>query len=64
MEQLWAASPVPSQIRSRPEVERFFDGLDLVDPGVVPITDWRPDDVTDQPPFADIAFYGGLAVKP
>jgi S-adenosyl methyltransferase len=64
MEQLWAASPVPSQVRSRPEVERFFAGLDLVDPGVVPITHWRPDDETDQQSFADIAFYGGLAVKP
>jgi hypothetical protein len=64
MEKLWAASPVPSQVRSRPQVERFFDGLHLIDPGVVPITDWRPDDATDQPPFADIAFYGGLALKP
>jgi hypothetical protein len=30
----------------------------------VPITEWRPDGETAQPPFADIAFYGGLATKP
>jgi hypothetical protein len=30
--------------RSRDEFSRFFDGLDLVDPGVVPIDRWRPDE--------------------
>jgi hypothetical protein len=29
--------------RSRTEVERFFAGLELVEPGVVPVTAWRPD---------------------
>jgi hypothetical protein len=64
MEQLWAASPVPSQIRGRTEVERFFTGLDLVAPGVVPITEWHSGDEDGPPKSADIAFYGGLAVKP
>lgn len=30
-------------VRSLPEIERFFDGFELVDPGVVWMTDWRPD---------------------
>ncbi len=29
--------------RTRPEVTRFFDGLELVAPGVVPVQQWRPD---------------------
>jgi hypothetical protein len=29
--------------RSRDEVARFFSGLDLVEPGVVPAPQWRPD---------------------
>ncbi|HEY6789054.1 MAG TPA: SAM-dependent methyltransferase [Trebonia sp.] len=29
--------------RTRTEVAAFFDGLDIVDPGVVPVQDWRPD---------------------
>jgi SAM-dependent methyltransferase len=29
--------------RSRDEVTRFFDGLELVQPGVVPAPEWRPD---------------------
>ncbi|GAA3301998.1 SAM-dependent methyltransferase [Dactylosporangium vinaceum] len=54
---------MPSRLRSRAEFTRFFDGLDLVDPGVVPILHWRPDepvDLTD----AQVALYGGVARKP
>jgi O-methyltransferase involved in polyketide biosynthesis len=29
-------------LRDRAEVARFFDGLDLLDPGVVPVDEWRP----------------------
>jgi len=29
--------------RTKAQVERFFDGLELVDPGVVYLPDWRPD---------------------
>jgi hypothetical protein len=28
--------------RSYAEVTRFFDGLELLDPGVVPVNYWRP----------------------
>ena len=33
----------PVQFRTRSEVETLFDGLDLVDPGVVPVPQWHPD---------------------
>jgi hypothetical protein len=29
--------------RSRDEVARFFAGLDLMEPGIVPLQDWRPE---------------------
>lgn len=29
--------------RGYAEIVSFFDGLDLLGPGVVPVTDWRPD---------------------
>jgi hypothetical protein len=35
--------------RNRAEVEAFFKGLDLVEPGVVPVASWRPD---SEPPTA------------
>jgi hypothetical protein len=36
-------------LRSRPEILRFFDGFDLVDPGLVHIPEWRPDSPGDMP---------------
>jgi hypothetical protein len=33
---------VTSTFRSRAEVTRFFDGLELLEPGVVPMNYWRP----------------------
>ncbi len=34
-------------LRTRREVARFFDALDLVDPGVVQLPQWRPDPGTE-----------------
>ena len=34
---------VPYRLRSPDEIARFFEGLEVVDPGVVPIPLWRPD---------------------
>jgi SAM-dependent methyltransferase len=38
-----------SRIRSRAEILRFFDGFDLVDPGLVYMPQWRPDSPDDVP---------------
>jgi hypothetical protein len=37
----------PGTVRSRSEVERFFTGVEMLDPGVVWVREWRPD--TDEP---------------
>ena len=37
------ASPVPIVIRTPQQLACFFDRLELLDPGVVPTTRWRPD---------------------
>jgi hypothetical protein len=43
--------------RTRAQVERFFDGFDLLDPGLVEIQLWRPDDPISTLPGG---FYGGV----
>jgi hypothetical protein len=48
--------------RSHAEVSRFFDGLELIEPGVVSIDRWRPDDPA-APPYGRY-HYGGVARKP
>jgi O-methyltransferase involved in polyketide biosynthesis len=53
---------VPYYLRSPEQITRFFDGLDLVEPGVVPCARWRPDPSPFGPTDADV--YGGLGRKP
>jgi hypothetical protein len=52
----------PSTYRSRAEVTGFFDGLELVEPGVTPIQQWHPD--TPEEASAVAAMWGGVAFKP
>jgi len=49
------------RFRSRAEVAAFFDGLDLVEPGLVRAPEWRPDRDTDAANPA--ALWGGVARK-
>jgi hypothetical protein len=37
------AAPVPYHLRRPDELASFFDGLDLIEPGVVPCPRWKPD---------------------
>lgn len=32
-----------ANVRTRAEVQRFFDGLELAEPGLVFLTEWRPE---------------------
>ena len=33
--------PTQLTLRTRPDFERFFDGLEMVEPGVVPLPEWH-----------------------
>jgi S-adenosyl methyltransferase len=48
--------------RSQAQVAEFFDGLDLIEPGVVPIQQWRPD--SDEEATARAGMWGGVGRKP
>jgi O-methyltransferase involved in polyketide biosynthesis len=48
------------RMRSRSDILRFFDGFELVDPGLVPMPYWRPDSPTELPQDPG-KFWGGLA---
>lgn len=57
---LWNLSAVPKyHLRSPATFAEFFQGLDVVEPGVVPVTRWRPD--TE---MHDIDQFGAVARKP
>jgi hypothetical protein len=54
-------SPNQSTPRNRAGVTRFFDGLELAAPGVVPIPGWRP---SEPVPSGSVALWGGVGRKP
>jgi S-adenosyl methyltransferase len=49
-------------LRDRAGVTRLFDGLELVEPGVIRAAEWRPD--TDLEAASPAALWGGVARKP
>jgi len=56
---------VPFQFRTADELaEVAFNGLEMVGPGLVPVSEWRPDSDAPIPLPAEIAWNGGVARKP
>jgi len=49
----------PLIMRSRDEIARFFEGYDMVEPGLVPMPRWRPETAPeDEDPYAFSGFAG------
>jgi hypothetical protein len=72
LEATYNSSGVTVQSRSKAEVTRFFDGLELWDPGVVLAHHWRPDvqvlpggDAPADEEYADVdvSVYAGVGIK-
>lgn len=53
---------IPYFLRPVDRIAAFFDGLELLDPGVVSVPLWRPDALSPAP--REIGEHGGLARKP
>ncbi|MEU1053864.1 SAM-dependent methyltransferase [Streptomyces sp. NPDC005876] len=62
---LFARGGTPFFPRALAEFARFFDGLELLGPGVIPVTGWRPEaeDVAAQAEGI-VPVYAGVARKP
>jgi hypothetical protein len=62
----YAAGGVTLVARTRAEVGRFFDGLDLVDPGLVSLREWRPELAVGESADGEAVapLYAGVARKP
>ncbi|MGW7422604.1 SAM-dependent methyltransferase [Streptomyces sp. NPDC054813] len=61
----YAARNMPMRLRTIDEAHKFFEGLELVEPGIVQVHKWLPDGhgeegIRDE----DIAMYGAVARKP
>lgn len=53
------------RVRQVADVEGYFEGLEVLEPGLVEINDWRPDSDLVRPPRSeDWIEFGGVARKP
>jgi S-adenosyl methyltransferase len=56
---------VPYHLRSREQIAGFFDGLELIEPGVVSCPRWRPDPAGPSGGLpAEVDAFGGVGRKP
>ena len=62
-EELLASGRTDARARDRAEFGRFFDGLDVVEPGIVAVSEWRPDRA-ERPAAVDVAIYGAVGRRP
>jgi len=58
--EMYKKSANPVTPRSSDELRALVDGFEIVDPGIVFIPEWRPDNPAEMPP--DAAQCGGLAL--
>ena len=64
-QRLYREAGIPMQIRDADEFASLaFSGLELVPPGVVLVSEWRPDSQAPRPTPAEVSCYGGVARKP
>ena len=60
----YRSSGVPLQVRDSTEFAALaFSGLELVPPGVVLVSEWRPEDPGPRPAPSEVNCYGGVARK-
>ena len=63
-ERMYAAGEAAARTRTKADIETFFDGLDVLTPGFVAVSDWRPDDLaSDRPKPEHVGLYGVVAQK-
>ena len=63
--QVYQQGGIPLQSRTADEfAELVFPGLEMVDPGVALVSDWRPSTAGPRPLAAEVCMYGGVARKP
>jgi S-adenosyl methyltransferase len=61
---VWNASgSLPYHLRSPEQILGYFDGLELVEPGLVSCPQWRPD-ATDPDALREVDEFGAVGRKP
>jgi hypothetical protein len=65
LERTYQAAGLPAQARTADEfADLAFRGLDMVDPGLTLVSEWRPDAGGVRPLASEVNWYGAIARKP
>ncbi len=65
LEESYCSAGVPAQARPMDDfVQLVFNGLEIVEPGVEIVSDWRPESTGPRPTAIEVSNYGGVARKP
>jgi hypothetical protein len=59
IENVYSLATAPATFRGNVEIEKFFTGCDLLEPGVVPVSKWRPE-LTTVRVGSTLGFTGGV----
>jgi S-adenosyl methyltransferase len=60
-QEVYAGASAPGVARTREQIAGFLAGLDMVAPGLVNVSEWRPDVISVRPDPA--VFYAGIGCK-
>lgn len=60
----YRSTPTPATFRTAEQVRALFQGYRMVEPGLVLLDEWRPDDPADAAHAAENNCYGGVGVLP
>jgi SAM-dependent methyltransferase len=64
LERAYRQGGIPAQARTAADFAALaFSGLELIDPGVVLVSEWRPD-AGSRPTAAEVSWHGGVGRKP
>ncbi|MFI9461332.1 SAM-dependent methyltransferase [Streptomyces xiamenensis] len=61
VQRAYRAQGVPLTLRDKARFTEFFEGLEIIEPGVQVVSDWRPEvPEEERPDHADVSWYGGV----
>jgi len=63
-EKMYAAGGTDVRARTKTQIAAYLAGLEIVEPGIVPVSDWRPEDPAARQVTDDLGIYGMVARKP
>ncbi|MGY1439125.1 SAM-dependent methyltransferase [Streptomyces reniochalinae] len=63
LKEVYSTANAPLVIRTKDEIQLFFEGFEMVEPGLVPVPQWRPDGPPEYEESGACGGFAGIGVK-